>query len=430
MSRSRFALDLVAPFALAALACSCSSSSSPPANQPSPDAGADDAGDDAGFVTPPVSLPPWMPSAKIIVHGDDDIYADCRTVICRHNENTDLTTWNGAIWFVHRTAISQTLGPNSALHVYKSTDQGATFVETARIPAFNARDLRDPEFYQVGGDLYIKALSRLTTAQADGGVRDSNVDTATLAIHTSDGTNWSAPVDLAPHGWSFWRPKQQGTSYYAAAYQDGDASVVLFTSNDGMTWTQGPPIYTISADTPLETELTFVPCPSCTNDAGATGDPLLALVRMDGNDQELIGDQGRLRTKICWSMPPYTSFACPSEFDGQRLDGPVSFFWNKRLFVVARKHLQNTGGRKRTALFEITADGTGDITPTANLSIKDWGEIPSGGDTSYAGVAMTDATHAIVTWYSGDIMLDQSWVLGMFNLTDIWQGTIDFSKLQ
>jgi hypothetical protein len=28
---------------------------------------------------------------------------------------------------------------------------------------------------------------------------------------------------------------------------------------------------------------------------------MLALVRMDGTDAELLGDQGRLRTKICWS---------------------------------------------------------------------------------------------------------------------------------
>jgi len=240
---------------------------------------------------------------------------------------------------------------------------------------------------------------------------------------------WSDPVGIAPHGWSFWRVKQQLGVYYAAAYQDGDRSVVLYTSTDGTTWAPGPPIYTISADTPLETELTFVPRPSCANGAGAAGDPLLALVRMDGTDAELLGDQGRLRTKVCWSLPPYASFDCPAELDGQRLDGPVTFFWNERLFVVARKHLQNTGGKKRTALFEITADGGGGIAPTASLSIKEWGELPSAGDTSYAGVASTDGTHAVVTWYSGDLALDQSWVLGMANLTDIWKGTIDFSKL-
>ncbi len=129
---------------------------------------------------------------------------------------------------------------------------------------------------------------------------------------------------------------------------------------------------------------------------------------MDGTDAELLGDEGRLRTKICWSDPPYASFTCPAEFDGQRLDGPVSFFWQGRLFVVARKHLQGTG-KKRTSLFEVL----GDFVHGGALTIQEWGELPSGGDTSYAGVAMADATHAVVSWYSGDLQADRPWVLGM-----------------
>jgi hypothetical protein len=73
---------------------------------------------------------------------------------------------------------------------------------------------------------------------------------------------------------------------------------------------------------------------------------------MDGTDAELLGDQGRLRTKVCWSDPPYASFSCPSEFDGQRLDGPVSFFWSGRIFVIARKHpLASLTGRATDAAY-------------------------------------------------------------------------------
>jgi len=93
---------------------------------------------------------------------------------------------------------------------------------------------------------------------------------------------------------------------------------------------------------------------------------LLALVRMDGNDTEILGSEGRLRTKICWASPPYTIFDCPSQFDGQRLDGPLSFFHDGRLFVVARKHL-GKDVKKRTALFEITGDFDGGA-----LAIKEW----------------------------------------------------------
>ena len=208
--------------------------------------------------------------------------------------------------------------------------------------------------------------------------------------------------------------KESAGVYYSAAYQDGDQQVVLFTSHDGLSWTKGPQVYGVAADTPLETELTFTP-----------SGKLLALVRTDGNDDELLGDSGRLRTKICWADPPaYGSFTCPSEFDGQRLDGPVTFFWSGRLFVVARKHLQGTG-KKRTSLFEIL----GDFDHGGPLTLQEWGELPSAGDTSYAGIAMTDPTHAVVSWYSGDLQADRPWVLGMFDLTSIWLGTIDFSRL-
>jgi len=78
---------------------------------------------------------------------------------------------------------------------------------------------------------------------------------------------------------------------------------------------------------------------------------LLALVRMDGTDAELLGDMGRLRTKICWA------------------------------------------------------------------------------DTSYAGVATIDADHSLLSWYSGNLQKDEAWVTAMFDITDIWQGTLDFTKL-
>ena len=405
-SRGRSALSLVALTALTALGCGSSSSASN-----GDGGGANDAGP---------ALPRWLSSARVVVsgHDADDPYRDCRTVICRHNENTDLTTFKGAIYFVHRTAISQTLGPNSALHVYRSTDGGKSFTETARIEAPVDRDVRDPHFYEVNGELFLKALTRLAVASA----RDSNVDTVTVAAHSPDGAAWTPLAQIGPHGWSFWRIRENNGVYYSAAYQDGDKSVVLYSSTDGLSWnaSTGAPLYAVSADTPLETELTFMP-----------NGKLLALVRTDGTDDELLGDVGRLRTKVCWASPPYASFDCSTELAGQRLDGPLTFFDSARtrLFVVARKHLQGTG-KKRTALFEITGDAvvSGGASGGA-LSIKEWGELPSAGDTSYAGVAMIDPSHALVRWYSGDLTADRPWVLAMFDLTDVWHGVIDLGKL-
>lgn len=385
---------------VAAVACSSSSRGG---------AGPSDGGGDA---EPPPPLPSFMPQAAIFVNGpahDQVVGANCRADYCRHNENTDMIAWNGGIWLVHRTAISQQLGPNSALHVYESTDGGKTFPQKALIPAPTDRDIRDPSFFVVGDKLYLKALERLPNTTM---TRDTGVDTMSVVKTSPDGVAWSDDTVVAPHGWSFWRVKENAGIYYSAAYQDGDQQVVLYHSSDGLAWTAGPQIYGVSADTPLETELTFMP-----------SGKLLALVRMDGDDAELLGDVEPLRTKICWSDPPYASFSCPQEFDTERLDGPLSFFWQGRLFVIARKHLVGTG-KKRTSLFEI--GGTLEGGP---LTIKEWGQLPSAGDTSYAGIAMVDPSHAVTSWYAGDLVLDQPWVTGMFAPTSIWLGTIDFTKL-
>lgn len=376
-------------------------------------AGAGGSGGAGGYVAPE-----WLSDARILVSGETE-NLDCTTDVCRHSENTDLINWHGATWLVHRTAKSQILGPNSSLRILKSTDGGATFDLQAVIAAPttppDGRDIRDPHFYVLNDTLYIKLLCRLPVLSK----RDSDVDTLPQYTMSTDGKTWSPLVtysDGMGTEWnthSFWRIKERDGVYYSAAYLDGDLSVTLFSSTDGVTWAKGPDVYTVSEDTPLETELTFMP-----------SGKMLALVRMDGTDDELLGDVGRLRTKICWSDPPYDSFDCPAELEDQRLDGPLSFFHDGRLFVVARKHL-GKNDRKRTSLFEITGELEG-----GPLSIKEWGELPSAGDTSYAGVADIDATRVLLTWYSGDLEKDEGWIFGMLSRTDIWQGTVDFSKLE
>jgi hypothetical protein len=234
-----------------------------------------------------------------------------------------------------------------------------------------------------------------------------------VLTRSTDASAWTPLEPIAPPTWSLWRVKERGGAYFSAAYEDGDKSVVLFRSADGLAWQMGAPIYTRSEDTPSETELVFMP-----------SGKLLALVRMDGTEEELLGDRGRLRTKVCWADPPYEAFSCPDELTGQRLDGPLAWTWNGRLFVVARKHLPQ-GGKKRTALFEVTGDLEG-----GKLGVREWGELPSAGDTSYAGVAFLDASRALVSWYSGDLEKDETWALGMFGITDIWVGTLDARALR
>src|SRR4029079_11001037 len=149
---------------------------------------------------------------------------------------------------------SQVLGPNSALHVYRS-DDGKSYSPYAIIQAPSDRDIRDPSFYVVGSELFIKTITRLPVNS----VRDSNVDSITMMTRSSDGKNWAPLANISPEQWGFWRVKDNAGVYYSAAYADGDTSVSLFSSTDGVKWNQGAQIYGIAADTPVETELVFMP---------------------------------------------------------------------------------------------------------------------------------------------------------------------------
>jgi hypothetical protein len=189
---------------------------------------------------------------------------------------------------------------------------------------------------------------------------------------------------------------------------------VLYRSTDGRTWRAGPQIYGVAADTPLEAELIFSP----------SGQRMLALVRMDGNDYELFGNHGHLRTKVCWARRPYGHFRCPAELRGVRLDGPVAFYWNGRLFVIARKHIKGEGVRKRTALYEITGNLEG-----GPIGIVERGVLPSAGDTSYAGVARIRGSRFLATWYSSPVKEDPSWIIGFAFRTDIWKATLDLGRV-
>ena len=366
-------------------------------------------GEAGGTASTAGGQPVWLAAARIVVCGVGLQTDSCRTGVCPHNENTDLIRRGAAIFLVHRTAMSQVLGPNSSLRVLRSDDAGASFQLQAVIPAPLDRDIRDPHFFTIGDRLAIKALTRLPVTS----VRDSDVDTVTVLTTSADGATWSPPEPIAPPTWSLWRVRSFGGAYYAAAYEDGDRSVRLFRSADGRSWTAGATIYPVAADTPLETELVFVP-----------SGKLLALVRMDGTDDELLGNVGRLRTKVCWASPPYAAWDCSRELDGVRLDGPVAFFHGKRLFVVARKHFIEVADRKRTALYELTGDFNG-----GDLAIVEHGELPSAGDTSYAGVAPIDGNRVLVTWYSSSRKFDDPWSTAIFAASDIWQATIDLSRL-
>ncbi|MBK8936766.1 MAG: hypothetical protein IPM79_03715 [Polyangiaceae bacterium] len=379
---------------LAVLESGCTDAEDPPVDEP--------ICDESG-------LPRYVGEPRVLAAGVGVENEDCRSgALCRHNENTDLFRFKGALYLVHRTAESQILGPNSALIVYRSSDEGASFQPVATLPAVDDRDIRDPIFYEVDGELFIKAITRVRGFTP----RDQDVETVSVAFRSVDGESWTYEGPIGNERWGFWRVTAHEGFQYSAAYEDGDLQVVLQRTSDGLTWEPGAQIYGVAEDTPLETELVITP-----------GGRMLAIIRMDGTDEELLGDKGRLRTKLCWADPPFESFDCPHELEGARLDGAVHFWHDGRLFVVARKHLQPTL-RKRTSVYELVGD-----LEAGPLEALEWAELPSASDTAYAGVAKLDDGRVLMSWYSGEVELDQPWTTGMLGETDIWLATLDLGAL-
>jgi hypothetical protein len=362
------------------------------------------ANEDAAVEASGDSGHPWLLDAAIVARGSGVTNMDCRgAAACPHNQDTDLARFAGSDFLAYRHALSSIRGPNSAIVIATSSD-AAAFATVAVLPAPNDRDIRAPHFFQAGGKLCIMAVTRLPVSS----LRDANVDAVTDVTCSSDGSTWGPLLPIVASGWSLWRPELHAGTYYAAGTIDGDSRVALFSSADGVSWTQGSDIYAVAADTPTEAELVFLP-----------SGRLLALVRLDGTDAELDGSMGRLRTKLCWADTPYTSFSCPSELSGARLDGPIAFLSANRLFVIARKHLQPSL-RKRTALYELTGDFAGDA-----LGLKERGELPSAGDTSYAGALPLDDGRWLISWYSGDVAKDEAADVGQASSTDVWKGVLD-----
>jgi len=121
-----------------------------------------------------------------------------------------------------------------------------------------------------------------------------------------------------------------------------------------------------------------------------------------------------------------------------RLDGPVAFADGGRLFFVARAqpgarrwpvHLGSAFARKRTALWWLdpgreAPDGSGAGEPRfVRLS-----DLPSAGDTSYAGVVLQDGA-LFTDYYTSRVDRDYAWLLGMVLPTEIRMARVPLAAL-
>jgi hypothetical protein len=269
-----------------------------------------------------------------------------------HNAFTDLIRFKGRWFCVFREGQAH-VSPDGALRVITSKD-GTAWTSVARLTDPKA-DLRDAKITVTpDGQLMLSGAAALH--------QPAEFKHQSLAWFSKNGTNWSEPVKIGDPNLWLWRTAWHKKTAYSIGYDTaGEKFIRLYTSNDGRRFdTLVPRLF--DEGQPNETSIVFLP-----------DDTALCLLRRDGNPG--FGKLGIAKT-------PYTAWAWNDL--GVRIGGPHMIrLPDGRLVAAVRLY----DGGARTALMWVDAE-VGKLTEFLKL--------PSGGDTSYAGLVW----HEGLLWVS------------------------------
>jgi hypothetical protein len=319
----------------------------------------------------------------------------------RHNSNTDLIKWKGDFLLIHAAAPWHFASETTRLALLRSRDAR----RWERIAEFQnpGEDIRDPHFAVIGGRLFIYYMKN---------VGFEAEPYFTMYTSSADAVRWEPARSVGQDGWLFWRPETaDGRTWYAPAYWHEHGKSILLKSADGRRWDRVSEIY--RGDVNDETAILFLP-----------GGRMLATARLEVAGY-YFGDNGG-NTLIALSDPPYTRWS-HRHSSVTRLDGPALFRYREKTYAVgrfqpgARFFPFETGSilaRKRTSLFLVEE--------TRLVWLTD---LPSSGDTSYAGIVM-EGDHLYTCYYTSNAARDYPWVMGMFLPTDIMMAKIGMQSLE
>jgi hypothetical protein len=321
----------------------------------------------------------------------------------QHNSNTDLVAWGDDLLLVHATSPWHLGSTASRLLVKRSSDGGRSWEELARL-GIPGHDVRDPKLVVIDGVLFLYALPNLGRAATPIG---------TVLATSRDGRAWTDFEPVGPEGWLFWRPKtRDGRTWYVSAYWKDHGRSILLRSEDGRAWERVSTIH--EGDGNDETAIEFLP-----------DGRLLATARLEITPDTVLGNDDA-GTALAVADPPYVEWR--EVFTPiARLDGPVLFRHAGAVFAVARWQPPPHGGlwkqggtlvRKRTGLYRVE--------PQRLVYLSD---LPSAGDTSYAGVVLRDGA-LLTEYYTSRIDRDYPWLLGMFLPTELRMARIPLDGLE
>jgi hypothetical protein len=318
-----------------------------------------------------------------------------------HNSNTDLIHWEGAFYLVHASSPWHFASKRCRLVVRRSEDAHRWEKEAElNVPG---EDIRDPKFAPIGDRLFLYALKNTSFAAEP---------YATVSTSSQDGSAWDSFKDVRPEGWLFWRPKTtDGANWYVPAYWHKHGKSVLLRSTDGEHWLIVSQIY--EGERNDEVDIEFLP-----------DGRMICTARLEGSGS-ILGNN-RASTLIGLASAPFDRWSY-AKSKVTRLDGPCLFSHGGRVYAVGRYQPGRRGtltalgsvlSRKRTSLFLVEEDGL--------IYLSD---LPSAGDTSYAG-AVIRGDDLYISYYTSDISKDYPWILGMLRPSDIRIAKISLAGLE
>lgn len=284
-----------------------------------------------------------------------------------HNAFTDLVWFKGA-WFCSFREGKAHVSPDGAVRVITSAD-GEKWESAARLTRDGGADLRDPKLALApDGRLMLTAVAAFPASrEAKKGEKADPADVRhrSMVWFSADGKDWGEGKEVADPNFWLWRPAWHGDACWGVGYTtDPDRPTRfarLYSSRDGLTWGTAVDKF-VEEGSPNEAALLF-----------DKDDTALCLIRREtGKASALLGA----------SKPPYKEWTWKDL--GARIGGPVlTRLPDGRLVAVVRLYDKKV----RTAVCQADPDA-GTLTELLAL--------PSGGDTSYAGVVF----HEGLLWVS------------------------------
>jgi hypothetical protein len=341
------------------------------------------------------------------------------------NNNLDVLRHDGRVWLVFRTAPSHYASPETQLVLLSSEDEHTWRHE---LTLSMGADLREPRLLDFQGRLFLYFV-RL------GKTRFAFSPDRAFVVASDPAGGFTQPQPFGEHGFIPWRVRLVDGKPWMIGYTGGDElyrfnggglRVELLTTDDGFRFRPLDPSHpVVIAGGASETDFAFL-------DDGS----LVAVARNEAGTGQAWG------SFICRApADALTSWTCRT--DARKFDSPLMFRQGDEIYLVARRN-HNGDGRYDLGLrflpdrLETVAYELGYWVQPKRCAVWRYDpqrdsvefllDLPSAGDTCFAGSLAEDAGHRVVYDYTSDpTASDRPWVVGQNLATSIYRHVLAFA---